>query len=97
MREALGIKLHESGYIYSKGKSHSKKLNPEMHKEDKPKLERINQQERQHQIESLQGQVKDINKHVTVKERHIEQAQSTKNFKFCDQLSQRNELLNAGT
>ena len=57
-----------------------------MHKEEKPKLERINQQERQHRIESLQGRVKDINKHVTVKERHIEQAQSIKNFKFCDQL-----------
>lgn len=80
------VKLHESGYIYSKGKSRSKKLNPEMLKEDKPKLERINQQEGQYRVESLQDQVKDINKHITVKEKRIEYAQSTKNFKLCDQL-----------
>lgn len=85
--EQARLKLHESGYVYSKGKSRSKILNPEVTKHDKPRRERIDKKERKHRIESLQDEMKDINKHVTVKERRIEQAQAAKNFKICDQLS----------
>ena len=81
------LKLHESGYVYSKGKLRSKILNPEVTKHDKPRRERIDKKEHKHRIESLQDEMKDINKHVTVKERRIEQAQAAKNFKLCDQLS----------
>ena len=61
-------------------------LNPEVTKHDKPRHERIDKKHK-HRIESLQDEIKDINKHVTVKERRIEQVQAAKNFKLCDQLS----------
>ena len=61
------LKLHESGYVYSKGKLRSKILNPEVTKHDKPRRERIDKKEHKHRIESLQDEMKDINKHVTVK------------------------------
>ena len=53
-------KLHDSGYMYAKGKSRSKKFH-EDDEEEKPKCEKIDQQERQHRIESVSEQLKDIN------------------------------------
>ena len=87
-------KLHDSGYMYAKGKSRSKKFH-EDDEEEKPKREKIDQQERQHRIESLSEQLKDINKHVNVKDRRIEQAQAVQNYKLCDQLSEEVTALKA--
>jgi len=39
--ELARVKLHESGYISSKGKSRSRVMNPEATKQEKPKRERI--------------------------------------------------------
>jgi len=62
--EQTRLKLHDSGYVYSKGKSRSKVLNPNVTQEKKPKQERIDIKERKCQIESLQDEMKDINKHI---------------------------------
>lgn len=43
--EQARFKLHESGYVYSKGKSRSKVLNPEIRKDERPKRERIDKKE----------------------------------------------------
>ena len=82
-------KLHESGYVYAKGKSRSRKFSTldEVDKE-RPKRVKIDQQERQHQIDTLKEQLQDNNKHISIKERRIEQAQGLQNFKLCDQLSE---------
>jgi len=85
--ELARVKLHERGYIYSKGKSRSRVLNPEATNQEKQKRQRIDQTERKHCIENLQDELKDLGKHITVKERRIEQAQTGMNFKLCDQLS----------
>ena len=38
-------------------------------------------------MESLSEELKENNKHIAVKEKQIEQAQTVQNFKLCDQLS----------
>ena len=80
-------KVHDSGYAYAKGKSRSKKFCQANEEEERPKREKIDQQERQHRIESLNEELKDANKHLDIKERRIEQAQAIQNYKLCDQLS----------
>ena len=80
--------LHESGYVYAKGKSRSKKFNLVSEEEERPiKREKIDKQERQHRIETLKEQLQDNNKHISIKEKRIEQAQGVQNYKLCDQLS----------
>ena len=93
--ELARVKLHESGYIYCKGRSHSRVLNPEATNQDKQKRQKIDQTERKHHIENLQDELKDLSKHITVKERRIEQAQTAMNFKLCDQLSDKISKLKA--
>jgi len=85
--ELARVKQHENGYIYSKGKSRSRVLNPEATNQEMQRRQRIDQTERKHRIENLQDELKDLSKHITVKERCIEQAQTAMNFKLCDQLS----------
>lgn len=63
-------------YTYAKGKSWSKKLAPSSKGKDHPTCERIDQQERQHRIDTLNEQLHDFNKHIIIfKKRQIEQAQ----------------------
>ena len=81
-------KLHESGYMFAKGKSRSKKLNQVDEEEsERPRREKIDQQERHHRIETLKEELQDTNKHIGVKDKRIEQAQTIQNYKLCDQLS----------
>ena len=62
-------RVHESGYAYVKGKSRSKKFTLTEHEENRPKHEKIEQQERHHRVESLSEELKDTNKHIAVKEK----------------------------
>lgn len=80
-------KLHET-YMYAKGKSRSTKLNPACREKDHPARIKIERQERQLRIETLNEQIRDSNKHITIKERRMEQAQTVQNFKLCDQLAE---------
>ena len=61
-------KLHESGYVYAKGKSRSRKFNPLDEVEERPKRKKIDQRERQHRIDTLKEQLQD-NKHIGIKEK----------------------------
>ena len=83
--EIARTKLHESGYIYKKGKSRSKVINPPM--ENQSTREKVDKEEREHRISSLTEQLGDIQKHISVKEKRMEQAHGIQNFKLCDQLS----------
>ena len=82
-------KLHESGYVFAKGKSRSKKLHPVDEEESERPLRRgkIDLLERHHCIETLKEELQDTNKHIGLKEKRIEQAQTIQNYKLCDQLS----------
>ena len=85
--EVAREKLHESGYVYKKGKSRSKAINPPSDNEPKCR-EKIDKIEREHRMSSLTEQIKDIQKHIQVKEKRIKQANGIQNFKLCDQLSE---------
>ena len=75
--------------MFAKGKSSSKKLNPVDEEEsERPRRNKIDQQERHHRIETLKEELQDTHKHIGVKEKRIEQAaQTIQNYKLCDQLS----------
>ena len=74
--------------MFAKGKSRSKKLHPVDEEEsERPRREKIDLQERHHRIETLKEELQDTNKHIGVKEKRIEQAQTIQNYKLCDQLS----------
>ena len=65
-------RLHNSGYEYAKGKSRSIKFGlADEQQREKPKREKIDQEERQLRIESLTEQLKYANKHIRIKERLI--------------------------
>ena len=77
--------VHESGYVYAKGKSRSKIFNPST--ERQPSREKIDKQEREHRMQSIVEQLSDIKKHIELKQKRMEQAQSVQNFKLCDQIA----------
>ena len=77
--------VHESGYVYAKGKSRSKVFNPST--ERQPSREKIDKQEREHRIQSIMEQIGDTKKHIELKQKRVEQAQTVQNFKLCDQLA----------
>ena len=77
--------VHESGYVYAKGKSRSKVFNPST--ERQPSREKIDKQEREHRIQSIMEQIGDTKKHIELKQKTVEQAQTVPNFKLCDQLA----------
>ncbi len=71
-------------YQFARGKSRSKKVAPSESRQ--PKREKNDSEERCHRMTSLQERIQDTNKHITLKERRVEQAQGSQNFKLCDQL-----------
>ena len=77
--------VHVSGYVYAKGKSRSKVFN--LSTERQPSHEKIDKQEREHRIQSITEQIGDIKKHIELKQKRVEQAQTVQNFKLCDQLA----------
>ena len=54
--------VHESGYVYAKGKSRSKMLNPTTEKQ--PPREKVDKRERDRRIQSIVEQVDDIKKRI---------------------------------
>ena len=72
-------------YKFAHGKSRSKKVTTSSQMEQ-PKREKIDSEERNQRMETLSERIKDINKHIVLKERRIEQAQGIQNYKLCDQL-----------
>jgi chromosome segregation ATPase len=78
--------VHESGYVYAKGKSRSRVFNPSTDS-GQPSREKIDKQEREHRIQSIMEQIRDVKKHIELKQKRVEQAQTVQNFKLCDQLA----------
>ncbi len=82
---AQDIVREDHSYKFAHGKSRSKKVVTPSESEA-PKREKIDLEERRQRINTLQEQIKDVNKHVVLKERRIEQSQGIHNYKLCDQL-----------
>ena len=80
-------KVHSDGYNYKKGKSRSKRTSSSS-MPDSTKRTKIDTQEREARISDILEQISDIDKRIAFKQRRIETATVTRNFKTCDELSE---------
>ena len=97
MLESKGVLLemarkavHESGYCYKKGQTRSKVLNHSQAEGDdlpQSKRQKINAYERQRRIEECREEISDFKRRIQIKERRLQQATSSHNFKMCDDLA----------
>ena len=81
-------KVHEDGYQYKKGKSRSAKhtgLQPEVSSVKRVKVDTV---ERKRRIDDAQDQIADLDKQIGFKNKRIEVAMQSKNFKTCNELSE---------
>lgn len=83
-------KVHSDGYNYKKGKSRSKRTLSSSSNPDtcSTKRTKIDTQEREARIGDILEQISDIDKRIAFKQRRIETATATRNFKTCDELSE---------
>ena len=81
-------KVHEDGYNYKKGRSRSKKHQTVV-EGDEPAVKRvkINAEERQRQISELTEEISELSRRITFKERRIEDATLSRNYRACDDLA----------
>lgn len=88
MFELARAKVHEDGYNYKKGHSRSKKHQTVV-EGDEPAVKRVkvNAEERQRRIAELTEEISELNRRMTFKERRIEEATLSRNFRACDDLA----------
>lgn len=80
-------KVHEDGYKYKKGKSRSKR-HSQADGDPQPKRPKLGSVARQERMSDLKDLISDIDRTIGFKQRRIETASATRNFKTCDELSQ---------
>lgn len=79
-------KVYQDGYQYKKGKSRSKRYLPE--DDTQPNRPKLDSNTRRERIMEIQDLISDIDRTIGFKQRRIETAAATRNFKTCDELSQ---------
>ena len=77
--------VDESGYVYKKGKSRSRKLNPTS---PTKKRKKISQSFLVQRLTELQERIKELSDHIGYKQKHLDQANNIQNYKECDELSE---------
>ena len=82
-------KVHEDGYVYKKGHTRFKILEPSSceESEPQPKRQKVNAYERQRRIKEVNEEISGLNRHIQIKEQRLEQANASRNFKMCDELA----------
>ena len=85
--ELARAKVHQDGYNYKKGRSRSKKHQPMAGDEPAVKRVIVNAEQRQHRIAELTEEISELNKRITFKERRIEEATLSRNYRACDDLA----------
>ena len=84
-----GTSTKEGGYVYKKGKSHSKLLNTNTDDEaPAPKRKKISQDYRLERIAELQDKIKDMNERIEFKNKRRDAASNVMNYKECDELTE---------
>ena len=77
--------VNESGYVYKKGKSHSRKLNPTSPTKKRKKISQSFQVQR---LTELGERIKELSDHISYKQKCLDQANNIQNYKQCDELSE---------
>lgn len=93
--EASRKKLDEGGYVYKKGKSHSKQLSSDESRPCANKRTKVNKDFRLPRIAQLQEEIKDKTEQIEYKELRRDGAKSIHNYKECDKVTEQMSLLKA--
>ena len=81
-------KVHETGYAYRKGKSRSKSYGSCVEEATRAKRIKTTVGERTDRIKAIKEELSDLKDRVLFKRKRLEVAESSKNYKLCDQLSE---------
>ena len=80
--------VDDTGYVYKKGKSRSKYLNPSLEATLIPKRRKVATEERQKRLEAVQEDLKDVADRLSFKEKRRQAAETVRNYKLCDELTE---------
>lgn len=80
--------VHDSGYLYRKGASRSKKYGSAVDDATKPKRVKTSTDERVSRMKTIKEELSDLQNRVSFKRKRLDAAEVTKNYKLCDQLSE---------
>ena len=81
-------KVADDGYCFKKGKSRSKVYGSSDDAPTTSKHPKLDQTMREDKIKDLEEDITDISSHIAFKEKHHMQAETVKNYKTCDELTQ---------
>lgn len=80
--------VNESGYVYKKGQSRSKVLNPPAESTSIAKRPKVGAQEREKRMAAVAEDLKDIADRLSFKEKRRLAAEASRNYKLCDELTE---------
>ena len=81
-------KVADDGYCFKKGKSRSKVYGSSDDPPTTSKRPKLDQTMREDRIKDLEEDIADISSHIAFKEKRRMQAETVKNYKTCDELTQ---------
>lgn len=79
-------KVADEGYNFKKGHSRSKVFGKGG--SGAPKRQKLDKDMRHQRMDELQEDIQDSTKRISLKEKRVVQAESTRNYKLCDELSE---------
>ena len=80
--------VHDTGYVYRKGKSRSKSYGSAVDDATRPKRVKTSADERISRMKTIKEELSDLQNRVSFKRKRLDAAEVTKNYKLCDQLSE---------
>lgn len=80
-------KVADDGYVFKKGRSRSK-VYGQPDSPSKPKRPKYDEEAREGRIEAIEEELKDISRLLAYKEKSISQAESARNYKLCEKLTE---------
>ena len=86
--ERARSKVSTEGYNFKKGKSRSKKYGEGSAMESTPKRPKFDEDMRRKRKKELEEDIEDLTQVIRFKEKRCSQAETTRNYKVCDQLTE---------
>ena len=80
--------VHDTGYVYRKGKSRSKSYGSAVDDATRPKRVKTSADERISRMKTIKEELSELHNRVSFKRKRLDAAKVTKNYKLCDQLSE---------
>ncbi len=86
-------RVHESGYLYTKGKSRSKVFGVAGSSIAIPKRRKIDKDARDSRMKAITEELKDLNERISYKEKRCQAGVAVENYKLCDQIKEETSAL----